>query len=51
MLVLLTPVAVTVTVCAAGIGAGAAYNPVELIDPEAGLIDQVTGASAVNCTV
>ena len=46
---LLTPVAVTVTVCNAGMSAGAVYKPAAVIDPTAGLRDQVTAVSAVNC--
>ena len=45
----LTPVAVTVTVCNAGMNAGAVYKPAAVIDPAAGLRDQVTAVSAVNC--
>ena len=42
-------VAVTVTVWADAMEAGAVYRPAEEIEPAAGLIDQVTAVLAVNC--
>jgi len=37
--------------CGDKIKAGAVYTPAAVIEPEAGLIDQVTAVSAVNCAV